>query len=612
MNESAKIADTMARAHAAHLARGGKPHVVAPAPVAKPLKDECIWRGAATGEKRVCQSCAGRVELNVFACQKNPEGCTIQKKQDGLACCDGCLDRVLPPPSWHQGVLTYDHTTLYPGLPGKRFNPSVIAWEGGYVFCWRDGWKGSDLWACRMGKDFRPVGDAVKLDIVHPDANYGREDPQLYVHDGQLEVALVGVLGHGGRVTQTHVLYAKLNADLTVSRVFAPKAPGVHPNQWQKNWQWFSWGGERYAVYSISPHRVLRVCGDWCGWLPDTQPPFQWPGGEMRGGASPVRVGDEYWCFFHDRVKGRAGRDQYRVGLYTFEAKPPFRVQRYIPHPILAADPLTQPAAERNYCDVLFPRGAVRDGADWVLSCGVHDRFTELHRLSAANLERQLLRITPPASFAWRTDPKEPDGDIFASVAGHDEYGLSRFDLVGASVLDIGGHIGTFAYAAKARGAAVVHSYEPHPDHYAMLALNANVLRTRAFNTAIGYEMAKGRQPSAGEVSHSRGWSIVPDPAGDVTISGLDTAILRLTANHHRGRVNLLKIDCEGAEWAAFSGAKCLDLVDAIVGEIHRYEWRGKVWDAPDLYELLPGFSIQFGDPAPGATWRLFIATRPS
>src|SRR5256885_12693044 len=50
----------------------------------------------------------------------------------------------------------------------------------------------------------------------------------------------------------------------------------------------------------------------------------------MRGGAAPVRVGDEWWCFFHDRVES-GGHRIYRAGLYTFAAAPPFRVLRLIP-----------------------------------------------------------------------------------------------------------------------------------------------------------------------------------------------------------------------------------------------------------------------------------------
>lgn len=294
-------------------------------------------------------------------------------------------------PSWSHGILTYDHRTLYPGLPGKRLNAGLMVHEGGYLFCWRDGWAGSNLWLCRLDAAFRPVGPATKLELHHPDAAYGREDPQLFIHAGAVHVAFVGVVRTpaGLRIS---VLYARLNPDLTVAAVYSPKSPGVDPARWEKNWQWFERDGQLYAVYSIDPHRVLRIDGDRAEWAYETVAPLRWKGGELRGGATPVLVGDEYWCFFHDKTPGRTGRDLYRVGLYTFDAKPPFAIRRYTPRPVLTADPITQPKIEPNYCEVIFPRGAVRVGADWVLSCGAHDRFVELHRLAHADLEEQLVR----------------------------------------------------------------------------------------------------------------------------------------------------------------------------------------------------------------------------
>ncbi len=602
----------MAAQVAHHIAKGGKTHSPKSAP-ARSLTVLCANEGRIIER---CQSCKGEGR-HVRKCSvwktvtREPVGSAkmnCQKcKAEGLGYAPATA--AARQPQWHEGILRYDHETLYPGLPGKRFNPSLIAWEGGYVFCWRDGWEGSNLWACRMDAGFRPVGAAVKLDIAHPAANYGREDPQLFIHDGGLEVAFVGVLGHKGKVTQTNVLYARLNPDLTVASVHAPVPPGVPTGQWQKNWQWFSHGGRRYAVYSVAPHRVLEVDGDRAEWAHECPTRFQWRGGEMRGGATPYRLDGEYWCFFHDKVRGRTGRLLYRTGLYTFAAEPPFRPLRYVPDPILSADPLVQPA-DRNYSDVVFPRGAVRDGADWVLSCGVHDRFTELHRLDHAALMRRLVRVASPASFTVRTGGGHVDEDIFASVAGHDEYGLSRFDLVGAAVLDVGAHVGCFAHAAKSRGAHLVHSYEPYPASFAVLTRNADRMKTVAMLAAVGVGAGKGRFPADVEVKHSGGWSVVPDPTGPVDVLGLDDMILWLAASSEDGRVNLLKIDVEGAEWGAFQGALRLDLVDAIVGEWHEYDRDGRVWKADDLRPLLPDFVVTIDPPAPGATWGLFHAVR--
>lgn len=295
------------------------------------------------------------------------------------------------PPDSKAGVLRYDEFNLFPGLKGRRFNSSIIRRGNGFVFCWRDGWAGSDLWCCRMDDEFRPVGGAVKLEMPHPEANYGREDPQLFVFKGRLHVAFVGVVGKNGNVHRTSVLYARLGENFAVEDAWAPKAPGVNPGRWEKNWQFFERDGTLYAVYSISPHKILRIDGTRAEWAYETPCPFTWHGGEMRGGTSPVRIGDEHYSFFHDRVRPPApSKEQYRVGLYTFDSEPPFAIRRYCPTPVLTADPRTNPD---NYADVIFPRGAVRRADDWVLSCGAHDRRTELHKLSAAELESKLVSV---------------------------------------------------------------------------------------------------------------------------------------------------------------------------------------------------------------------------
>lgn len=353
-------------------------------PAKRGKRGVCGARGAPTGESVECPSCAGTVQLKLFSCDAGFGDCTLERSVPGKACCATCNG--FRPPAVN-GIVTYDENSLFPQLPGKRFNPAVIEYEGGYLFCWRDGWKGSNLWACRMGRDLAPRGEPIKIDVRHPNASYGREDPQFFLHHGSLHVAFVGVAGRGNHVTKTNVLYARLNPDLSVDAIHSPKAPGVDPRRWEKNWEFFSHGGELYAVYSISPHRVLRVRGGHAEWVHETVNPMRWEGGELRGGASPVLVGDEWWCFHHDRVD-LAGKRLYRYSLYTFEDRAPFRVKRYVPRPLAEANPLTNPG---NYCHCIFPRGAVRDGDDWVISCGAHDRFTEIHRLNHAEIESQLV-----------------------------------------------------------------------------------------------------------------------------------------------------------------------------------------------------------------------------
>jgi hypothetical protein len=49
---------------------------------------ECRRLGNATGETVECLTCTGKVSLKLFACEAYG-ACTLSKKADGLACCDG-------------------------------------------------------------------------------------------------------------------------------------------------------------------------------------------------------------------------------------------------------------------------------------------------------------------------------------------------------------------------------------------------------------------------------------------------------------------------------------------------------------------------------------------
>ncbi len=286
-------------------------------------------------------------------------------------------------------MARFDEKNLCPEVPGKRFNSSLMRFGAGYVFCFRNGWAGSDIYVAMLDKHFLPTGQVKKLELWHEDASYGREDPRLFWFRGQLHVAYIGVVGRWGRVTHTNVLYARLSPTFDVEAIFHPQYD--QRNLWEKNWQFFDHDGQLYAIYSIAPHRILRIDGDQAEMVFNTPTPARWDGGEMRGGASPVLVDDEWWSFFHDRVSIR-GHRVYRAGVYTFDSKPPFRVRRIIPKPIMTANQATKPADQ--YASVVFPCGAVRNDDKWIVSCGIHDRWSELHAFGHDDLDGQMVELT--------------------------------------------------------------------------------------------------------------------------------------------------------------------------------------------------------------------------
>lgn len=355
--------------------------------VAKPHRLPCINEGAVL---EWCNTCTGELR-HVRDCDLH-DRCTRGVISENIRTCATCRDYkpdygVVGAPA---GVKIRDGLTT--NLSGYAFNASLIRWRGGLLLAHRDGWKGSNIHIAELDESLRVTGTRRIDGLFRHEANYGREDPRLFVHNDRLHLAYIGVHGRTPNDIWTYQCYARLRDDLTVETTYCPQIRASR--HWEKNWGFFSHNGELHAVYTISPdHLIVRISDDGVASVAhETTRKLTWNGGQLRGGAPPVRVGDEYWHFMHDRIEV-AGLRIYRTGLYTFDAAPPFAVRRYIPEPILVADPLTKPADQ--YAAVLFTCGAVRseDGATWQLSSGIHDRWIEVHEFRHDELEGRLVKI---------------------------------------------------------------------------------------------------------------------------------------------------------------------------------------------------------------------------
>lgn len=270
---------------------------------------------------------------------------------------------------------------LAKGPAHARFNASIIRYKGDLILAYRTGWAGARVHLNRLDESFKPIGPPITLYLNTPKSEYGQEDPRLFVFHDRLHVSFTGVVSENGAV-KTNVLYARLNDRLMTEEIFYPHFAQRMP--WEKNWVFFERFGELFAVYSTSPHVVLHVVGTQAYPFTTTPNPFPWSGGHLRGGASPVRVGDHFYHFFH----GRGGVAEYSLGVCVFEADPPFRIVRQTADPIYQSDPKTKPADQ--YIDTVFPCGAVLGGDKWHVSMGVHDRTTDVVTFSVSDVERAL------------------------------------------------------------------------------------------------------------------------------------------------------------------------------------------------------------------------------
>jgi FkbM family methyltransferase len=141
-----------------------------------------------------------------------------------------------------------------------------------------------------------------------------------------------------------------------------------------------------------------------------------------------------------------------------------------------------------------------------------------------------------------------------------DEYGLREIRQPIRTVVDIGANIGLFSLWARHHfPSAVIHAYEPNDAIWDFTVGNLKRARVVLFNEGVGSEETIVSRHS------SRCAAITRDPRGNIKLTGIDAVVRRLGGTD----IDLLKIDCEGAEWDIFLRRDAFRTVRHIRMEYH-------------------------------------------
>jgi FkbM family methyltransferase len=182
------------------------------------------------------------------------------------------------------------------------------------------------------------------------------------------------------------------------------------------------------------------------------------------------------------------------------------------------------------------------------------------------------------------------DRQTLNGIFGRDEYRLNGFaDGSLDTVVDIGANIGLFSIRVAPLARRII-AYEPLPDHFKLLQAN---LSAPNFRHVVSVQKAL-----AGKAGPLDLW-VSPNPGGhsilrDVAGGGagsvrVEAATFReIFADHSIERCDLLKIDCEGAEYESLAAmpADLWPRIDRIHLEFHRGP---PGWDGGKLAEFLRG-----------------------
>lgn len=283
---------------------------------------------------------------------------------------------------------------------GIAINPSLTQCPqtGRLILAYRYGWESSQIAVCEVDADYQPVTTPKVLELGQLDFDAdSQEDPRLWWQDSELWVTYTGTrwVDKAAKALLVSVCIAKLNPQtLEAVEAVYPHLDGRNPSE--KNWGAFFHAGQMHVVYSICPHVVLRI--DEAVATEVAREPWtpRWHV-TMRGGASPVKVGDEWWSWFHGCYDAETHR-RYVGGLYTFDAFPPFRPRRMVPQVILSAHDDTRPLESGrkdmyDHPNVIYTSGAFLKDGKWIISYGTHDQWCDVIELDHAAIEGMMVSV---------------------------------------------------------------------------------------------------------------------------------------------------------------------------------------------------------------------------
>lgn len=181
-----------------------------------------------------------------------------------------------------------------------------------------------------------------------------------------------------------------------------------------------------------------------------------------------------------------------------------------------------------------------------------------------------------PAIYTLRSGYKIATADAsdtrtIVGVLIEDEYGAIGDNK---TIIDIGANIGVFAVHALSQGPHNrVFSYEPFPE--AVEVLQRNIHINRSEDRARCFPMAVGARSEERvfyfEPGHSAGNTLYPSETTLESLRVPGITLEQVLEENQIERCDLLKMDCEGAEYEILLSATddCLARIDAIRLEYH-------------------------------------------
>lgn len=273
-------------------------------------------------------------------------------------------------------ISTYPSENGRPIRVTNWLNCSFINYKGKNILCYRMESEPfctvMKLGICELDENFEPIQSTNKVLNLHSDLQgfakgFHVEDPRLFVYNDKLFLSYTD----GYQMLQASINHETFEA---TDSFYLDKPQGAGT---EKNWTFFEHENKLYCLYDIPSMTIFEMDGSKHKQVYKTEYENKWNFGTIRGGTSPVKVGQNYLTFFHSSIdmhsKGVHGR-QYYMGAMLFEGKPPFAPIAISKRPIIAGEYITESLKRlSNKIFVVFPAGVIRKKDCWSVSFGYND-----------------------------------------------------------------------------------------------------------------------------------------------------------------------------------------------------------------------------------------------
>jgi FkbM family methyltransferase len=202
----------------------------------------------------------------------------------------------------------------------------------------------------------------------------------------------------------------------------------------------------------------------------------------------------------------------------------------------------------------------------------------------------------------WKVRAPDDDGTklAFLDIFLDDCYGVEKIGHHVGTVLDIGAHAGFFSmHARDIFPDAIIHAYEPNPSMRQFLEYQAEQGGFTSCMQAVGNE--------GGMVTLETSDNSVLTRSRPCLNGGIPQVAFRHCIARLGGIADLVKMDCEGAEWSILLDKDAWAAVRSLAMEYHLVDGRNGQEVATTVNDL--GFRI-LKQTRMGPTWGMLWATR--